>query len=40
MYKTYGELSTTCHQFDYRTLAIARFQKAVTFVETFTGLSQ
>ena len=27
MYKTYGELSTTCHHFDYRPLVIARFQR-------------
>ena len=43
--KTYGELSTACHHFDYRPLVIARFQKAVSysladFVHTFTGLSQ
>ena len=30
MYKTYGELSTTCHHFEYRPLVIARFQRAVT----------
>ena len=30
MYKTYGELSTTCHHFEYRPLVIARFQSAVT----------
>ena len=30
MYKTYGELSTTCHHFEYRPLEIARFQRAVT----------
>ena len=30
MYKTYGELSTTFHHFEYRPLEIARFQRAVT----------
>ena len=30
MYKTYGELSTTCHHFEYRPLEIAIFQRAVT----------
>ena len=30
MYKTYGELSTTCHHFEYRPLVIAKFQRAVT----------
>ena len=34
MYKTYmyGELSTNCHHFDYRPLVVARFQKAVNFL--------
>ena len=32
MYKTYAELSTTCHQFDYRHLVIAGFQKAVSSI--------
>ena len=30
MYKTYGELSTTCHHLEYRPLEIVRFQRAVT----------
>ena len=46
MYNTYGELSTTCHHFEYRPLEIARFQRAVTslffawFCSTLTGCSQ
>ena len=33
VYKTYGEVSTTCHHFDYRPLVIDRFTNIFKFMD-------